>query len=119
MDRIISLAWQGDHRAIQALRQTARFLGVGLAGIYLGIDPQKIIIGGKITQVWDLVIDEIINQVTSQSFFQPAPVRDLIVPASLLRSTFDGGRALILRELFGGRFPTDIREHDQETAATI
>lgn len=109
MDNIIMLARAGDSRAIQAIKQTAGCLGLGLAQIYLGIDPERIIIGGELTRVWDLVIDEIATQVESQSNYHPAPLRDLIVPGSLRHGTFEGGRALILQGLFGGKLPPEIR----------
>lgn len=114
MDRIIELARRDNRNAIQALKETARCLAAGIAGIYLGLDPERIVISGKITRVWDIVIDEIIEQLESTIHFHVSLLRELIVPSSLEDVTFLGGRALILRDLFGARF---LPEYEEETAA--
>jgi len=101
--RILSLARRGEQTSLRALKQAARYMGVGLANIYRTIDPERIIVGGEITRVWDLVADEIVKELESQAFFHSAPMRDLIVPGSLGLSTFDGARAMVFRDLLGCR----------------
>lgn len=99
--RIINLARQGDYSAIRALQETARFLGVGIARINNSLDPERIIIGGKIVQVWDIIFPELIKQVEKQTPYQVVPVRDLIIPSSFIWAPFDGIRAMLLHNLFG------------------
>jgi len=119
MERVIQAATrQHDPNAIRALKETARYLAAGIAGIYLGLDPEKIIISGKITRVWDLVIDEIVEQMESKIHFHMAPLRDLIVPSPLEDVTFLGGRALLLREMFGGRTLPDYEETEPHCAVS-
>ncbi|MCE5271254.1 ROK family protein [bacterium] len=99
LDHILTMARQGDPTALWSLKQAARYLAVGLASIYRGIDPERIIVGGEITPVWDLVVDEILREMESQDCFHQTSLRGLIVPGSLRRGTFEGGRALILKDL--------------------
>jgi len=103
MQRIINLAKNNDGQAVQALRETARYLGVGIANINNGLDPERIVLGGKICQVWDLIFPVLLDQVKSQTNYQVVPLEKLIIPSSLNSATFEGARALILQDLFGGQ----------------
>ncbi|HUU30379.1 MAG TPA: ROK family protein [archaeon] len=100
MEQVINLACNGEHHAVRALKETARYLAVGIANINNGLGPERIIIAGKIVQVWDLVFPEIIHQMERQTIFQVVPFRELIVPSSLNSPTFDGAQALVLQDLF-------------------
>ncbi|MEA2062311.1 MAG: ROK family protein [Gemmatimonadota bacterium] len=100
--RINRLAMNGDPHAVTALKETTRQLGVGIAEINNFFDPERIIIGGKITQVWDLIFPELVDQVERLTPYQAVPVQELIVPSSFSWATFEGARALILQDLFGG-----------------
>ena len=102
MQRIIDLAKRGDYHATRALKETARYLGVGIANINNGLDPERIIVGGKVVQAWDIIFPEMIQQVESLTLYQVVPLRDLIIPSSLNCVTLEGARALILQDLFGG-----------------
>ncbi len=79
---IIGLAENGDAVAIEALKQTGYYLGVGISNIINAIDPNVIIIGGEITRSWDLVYPEIMRVITEQAYFgMSASVK--ILPTSL------------------------------------
>ncbi|MCZ2157669.1 MAG: ROK family transcriptional regulator [Bryobacterales bacterium] len=60
--RICHLAQQGDAAAIQALRETMRFLGIGIANVIWGFNADVVIVDGAITDVWPLVADAIREQ---------------------------------------------------------
>ncbi len=98
--RIIDLARSGDEQAIKALRETARYLGVGIANINNGLDPERIVVSGKICQVWDLIFPVLLDQVKSQTNYEVVPLEELIIPSSLDSATFEGAKALILQSLF-------------------
>lgn len=103
MQRIIDLARSGDEQAIKALKDTARYLGVGIANINNGLDPERIIVSGKICQVWDLIFPELLDQVKSQTNYEVVPLEELIIPSPLNSATFEGAKALILQSLFGSQ----------------
>ena len=110
IERVINLAKDGDYQAVQALKETARELGVGIANINWGLGPERIIVGGKIVQVWEMVFPELIKQVDRLTPYQVTPVRDLVIPSSLDRYTFDGGRALVLQDLLFSGFDSDLAQ---------
>ena len=47
----------GDARAEAALRETGRYLGIGLAGIITALSPARVIVSGEITAAWDIIGD--------------------------------------------------------------
>jgi predicted NBD/HSP70 family sugar kinase len=99
--RVVELARQGDHNAVRALKENARYLGVGLANINNGLGPERIIVGGRMVQVWDLIFEEMVRQVELHTLYQVNPIRNLIVPSTLEAPIFDGARALVMQEVFG------------------
>jgi predicted NBD/HSP70 family sugar kinase len=52
---LIARARSGDAAAVSALRETGRYLGVGIANIVNSISPARIVVGGEITAAWDLI----------------------------------------------------------------
>jgi N-acetylglucosamine repressor len=114
MQWIIDLARSGDEHAIKALKETARYLGVGIANINNGLDPERIVVSGKICQVWDLIFPVLLDQVKSQTNYQVVPLEELIIPSSLNSATFEGARALILQNLFGSQ-ESHSRKPSQES----
>src|SRR5215813_6517627 len=52
---LIGRARSGDTKAMDALRETARFLGLGLATIVNVVNPDGIYLSGEITNAWDLI----------------------------------------------------------------
>ncbi|MDQ3254526.1 MAG: ROK family transcriptional regulator, partial [Acidobacteriota bacterium] len=99
MRRIVELEESGDPAATEAIRETARYLGAGIAGLVNGLDPEVIVIGGEITKAWG-VVEPIITQEVRRSLLSPGarhiPIR---------RSTFDvrpslkGAFTLVLNDL--------------------
>jgi predicted NBD/HSP70 family sugar kinase len=55
IEDVIARARAGEERALETLRETARYLGRGLANIVKAIDPRRIYLGGEITEAWDIV----------------------------------------------------------------
>jgi len=99
MRRIVELEESGDPAATEAIRETARYLGAGIAGLVNGLDPEVIVIGGEITKAWG-VVEPIITQEVRRNLLSPGaraiPIR---------RSTFDvrpslkGALTLVLNDL--------------------
>jgi predicted NBD/HSP70 family sugar kinase len=49
---LLSLADQGDGRAVKALEKMAHFLGRGMRMVVAGLDPEQIVIIGDLTRSW-------------------------------------------------------------------
>lgn len=99
MRKLMELVEAGDQTATEAVRETARYLGVGITGLINGLDPEVVVIGGEITKAWG-VIEPIIAQET---------MRNLLAPRAhgiaIRRSTFEvrpslkGALTLIQKDL--------------------
>jgi Transcriptional regulator/sugar kinase len=56
---LVELAVAGNKNALQALKQTAGYIGIGLGNLIQGLSPEAIIIGGTIVRAWDLIADDV------------------------------------------------------------
>ena len=98
-DDILRLAEQGDQKAVDAIKQVARYLGIGVALLVTGLAPDVIVVVGEITRAWNRV-GPIINEIVNSRSFTYAPTR--VVPTDpagdpRLRGTI----ALVLQKHFG------------------
>jgi predicted NBD/HSP70 family sugar kinase len=100
MTDVINAAKRGETFANEALSITAQYMGLGIANIIRSFDPEVIIIGGSITQVWDLVYPKIMEIVTKRGFFG-AQRNTVVLPTSLVGSSpLLGAAALSIRKIF-------------------
>lgn len=53
---VVAAARRGDHRALEAARQYARRLGVGLAAIASVLDPEVVLLGGGMSGAADVLL---------------------------------------------------------------
>lgn len=99
MRRIVELVESGDPAATEAVRETARYLGIGIAGLVNGLDPEVVAIGGEIAKAWG-VVEPIIAREMGRNMLASAGRK-----IELRRSTFDvrpslkGALTLVLSEL--------------------
>jgi predicted NBD/HSP70 family sugar kinase len=97
---IIDLAKKGDGPARKAVTKTARYIGLGIASIIRAFDPEGIVIGGPITQCWDLVYPHIMETVNRRGFFGKQR-NTTILPTSLSGNPpLLGAAALSIRKIF-------------------
>jgi len=52
---LLARARSGDERARAAVQGTARYLGLGLATVLNGLNPECVYIGGEIMTAWDMI----------------------------------------------------------------
>jgi len=55
-EKVFEAAQSGDQTAQQIFNQMGRFLGLGLVNLIHLFNPEKIVIGGKVSQAWDYFI---------------------------------------------------------------
>jgi predicted NBD/HSP70 family sugar kinase len=98
MRRLVELSEAGDTAAMQAVRETARYLGIGIAGLVNGLDPEAVVIGGEITKAWGL-IEPIINTEVAHKLLDPR-TRQVVIRRSTfeVRPTLKGALTLVLNE---------------------
>ena len=79
MEDLISRVRAGDPRARQALLETGHYLGIGLAGIVTALSPARILVGGEIALVWDL-IETIVTEKMRERTLTPAAAATPVIP---------------------------------------
>ncbi|MCE1190162.1 MAG: ROK family transcriptional regulator [Ignavibacteria bacterium] len=99
---IIDLAKKNDQLAIEVLKQTGYYLGLGIANIIKAVDPHAIIIGGKITQVWDIIYPEINTLVTQRAYFGRKNTISILPTSLTVLPRLLGAATIAIEELFDG-----------------
>jgi len=56
---LMDLALRGERNARTALKETARYLGIGIANLIQGLAPEAVIVGGPIARVWPLIVEDL------------------------------------------------------------
>jgi predicted NBD/HSP70 family sugar kinase len=67
LDHVIQAARQGNEAAVDLFKQTGELLGLGLADLINVINPQLIVIGGKMVQVGSLILDAVYEVIRQRS----------------------------------------------------
>lgn len=99
INHIINSAVKGDERAIYVLKETARFLGIGISNLIVGFSPQAVVVSGRITEAWHLIAKEV-HSVVELSIRQKLPTT--VIKASSLGGspTLTGSLSLVLARIF-------------------
>lgn len=96
---LVNLAASGDEKAAAALKETAHYIGVGIANLFQGLSPEVAIVTGTIVRAWSLIIDEVTAGAESATCQGYPAVK--IVPSSLgSYPTLMGALSLILTDKF-------------------
>jgi predicted NBD/HSP70 family sugar kinase len=99
MRKLMELVDSGDPVATEAVRETARYLGIGITGLINGLDPEVVVIGGEITKAWGL-IEPIIVEETKRSLLAPRAQGVVIRRSAFeVRPSLKGALTLIQKEL--------------------
>lgn len=97
---VIKAAQAGDKEAIQALRKTGEYLGIGISIIVRALDPQAIVIGGHILQAWDLIYDPILKGLEERSFFGLEKKTKILRSSLKERPRLIGAATLVIEHFF-------------------
>jgi len=54
---VVGAAHEGDERALDALAQAGRWLGVAIANIVVVLNPERVVIGGGVAESGDLILE--------------------------------------------------------------
>jgi predicted NBD/HSP70 family sugar kinase len=98
-EHLLRLADQGDAKAVEALQQMAKHLGMGMAPLVTGLAPDMIVVVGEVTRAWHNV-GPIIKETIKQQSFTRAETQ--IVPSDpITQPRLRGTIALVLLKHFG------------------
>ena len=97
---VVDAARAGDEDALKALTTWAQHVGVGIGDLMCILDPSTVIVGGPITQVWDLV-GETVNASAGGRRPLASQHKTTVLPTSLPDNPpLLGAAALSIRSVF-------------------
>jgi len=91
---IQKLAFNNNKKALETYNKMGYYLGVGLTNIIYAIDPDVIIIGGKISNAWKFFNKSMIKAIKERYFSKPCK----IVKSNLKDAGILGAAALVLEK---------------------
>ena len=97
---LIGRARNGDAKALSALQESARFLGLGLATIVNVINPDCIYLSGEITTAWDLIEKAVRKALAERALTDAAGLTPLRVTSTQDYPRLKGAAALIAAPTF-------------------
>ena len=77
---LVDRALEGETAAQSSLKETAHYLGIGIANLIQGLSPEAVIVGGPMVRAWPLIADEI-KQAVEETVCRGLP------PARIMAST--------------------------------
>ncbi|MGH9898382.1 MAG: ROK family protein, partial [Pyrinomonadaceae bacterium] len=83
VNEVISRAYDGDTKAIEAIETTAKYLGLGLANVIKALNPGFVYIGGEITAAWDMIEATVRTGLSERALTDEA----VDIPIRIVRST--------------------------------
>ena len=101
IDDVIAAANAGELAAIQELKSTGYWLGVGIANMVKAVDPSTIIVGGHITRVWDVIATDVIASAHRRSFTGDGRGPAIVATSLVKRPSLLGAAALAMSKSFG------------------
>lgn len=96
---LVDLALEGDEAATRSLKETAKYIGIGISNLIQGLSPEVTLVAGRIVRAWSIIQDDI-NQAANKGICQGYPSVN-IMPSTLgLSPTLRGAFSLILANKF-------------------
>jgi predicted NBD/HSP70 family sugar kinase len=97
--RLMELALRGERNAKAALKETAHYLGIGIANLIQGLAPEAVIVGGPIVRAWPVIVAELKASVDASICrgFPSTPILDSTLGA---QPTLMGALSLVLASKF-------------------
>ncbi|MDI6736438.1 MAG: ROK family protein [bacterium] len=95
---VYQAAIKGDELANDILKETGRYLGIGIVSLVNVLNPQLVIIGGRIAQMGEILLNHIKDEVTKRTHLEPCR-RITIVPSQLSDDAGIIGAAKMIQNL--------------------
>ena len=97
---LVALARGGDPRALAALEESGRYLGVGIAIIINALSPARIVVGGELLSGWELVSPAMQAAITERTLTSGAAATPIIPEPADEQLRLRGAAALIIAPMF-------------------
>ncbi len=99
MTKLVSLANEGERQAIEALKETGKYLGIGISNLIVGLSPQAVIVSGRITKAWHIIKDDLLG-FAERSVRRDLPKTAIIASTLGDKPTLIGALSLVLARRF-------------------
>ena len=96
---LIDQALRGEGSARTALKETARYLGIGIANLIRGLAPEAVIVGGPIVRSWPVIAEDIKTTVET-TICRGLPSTRIIASTLGPEPTLMGAISLVLASKF-------------------
>jgi predicted NBD/HSP70 family sugar kinase len=98
-ETLVDLALGGDAEALESLKETARYLGLGIANLTQGLSPEAVIVGGPIVRAWPLIACDV-REAVGESICRGLPPAQIIASTLGEQPTLMGALSLVLTTKF-------------------
>jgi predicted NBD/HSP70 family sugar kinase len=98
-EMLVDIALEGDADAVASLKETARFLGLGIANLTQGLSPEAVIVGGPIVRAWPLIACGV-REAVGESICRGLPPAHIIASTLGEQPTLMGALSLVLTTKF-------------------
>ena len=99
-DELVERALGGEQSAIDALTEMAHYLGIGISNLIVGLSPETVVVGGKITRAWSL-ISASLGETIQRSIRRGLPSARIVASTLGDQPTLMGAISLVLSRKFG------------------
>jgi predicted NBD/HSP70 family sugar kinase len=96
---LVDLALGGEPEALESLKETARYLGLGIANLTQGLSPEAVIVGGPIVRAWPLIACDL-REAVGESICRGLPPAQIIASTLGEQPTLMGALSLVLTTKF-------------------
>lgn len=96
---VAQAAEQGDSVALHALESVGQALGVGIVNLLHGVDPEAVVIGGRICLAGDLILDPVRQEIGQRTFLRAHREVPLLMASLKEQALVMGAYCLVLKEM--------------------
>jgi glucokinase-like ROK family protein len=96
---MVEAARKGDRVALDSFEETGYYLGVGLANLINTFNPQKVVLGGYVTQAYEFLLPVIQKTVQKRALRWPREAADIVVATYLNDASLMGAVATVYSQI--------------------
>ncbi|MGH9942550.1 MAG: ROK family transcriptional regulator [Pyrinomonadaceae bacterium] len=99
LGQVVDRALAGERAAVDALEETAHYLGIGISNLIVGLSPETVVVGGPIARAWSLV-EGALNETIQRSIRRGLPSAHIVPSILGDQPTLTGAISLVLARKF-------------------
>jgi predicted NBD/HSP70 family sugar kinase len=96
---VVQAARAGDPVAVDVLRETGRYLGIGLVNLINVFNPEMIVLGGRLSAVSDFLLPEINREIESRAALWSRRAPQVLTAAHGADASMMGGIAAVYQRI--------------------